>query len=90
MRPLKVYGWNEDGVHRCIVAAPSWAAAHRAYCAQKGLPDWMRARELPRMKAHGCETGNARELEIAHAAPLTVFRTKDRNPPNYVKLENFA
>ena len=77
MKPLRVYGWNDDGVHRCIVAARSLAEAHRLASANR------RGRTIGQMRDYGCWTGNAHEIEVATAKPGTVFKTNSGNRDEY-------
>jgi hypothetical protein len=83
---LKVYGWNDDGIHRFIVAARSWKEAHRLANEADGG-----RRSLRHMMNYGSPTGNADELRIALAEPGVVFKTNDTHAiRNYTRADAVA
>lgn len=70
-RKLKVYGWNDDGTHRLVVAASSWKEA----CALANETDGWR-RSASNMREYGCVTGNLEELQTCLADPRVVYFRK--------------
>lgn len=64
-RKLKVYGVNLDGRHRGIVAAHNQREAAEALGCS-----------LSNVRIHGCETGNAQEIEVAMSDPGVGFKCK--------------
>jgi hypothetical protein len=62
MRKIKVFGMNLDGRNRGIVAAHSKKEAARLF-----------GSSLYDFNNNGCETGNAKEIEVATGKPGTVF-----------------
>ena len=69
MADLRVYGWTEEGRHRCIVAAKSRAAVRRAYDCATGL-----SVSDHHLALYGDWTSNAEELSLALERPGVVFR----------------
>ncbi len=61
-KKLRVYGWQESGRERWIMAASSQSECARA-----------RGRTRPSQLSNLCETGNAEEIATATAKPGTLF-----------------
>lgn len=68
---LKVYGCNEDGRYRAIVAATSQKAAAELI----GI-------SVNHLREYGSQTGNAKEIEIAMRRPGMVWR-RHMSRPHY-------
>ena len=66
---MKVWGGNYDGVHRVIVAAKTAKAAHEAVSKHFRVSYYS-------WRQFTTETANQEELEVALAAPGTVFRKR--------------
>ena len=75
MAALRVWGIYAPRDTRLIVAAPSRAAAHRAFNAARFTVS------MSHLTSHGCCTGNEVEIAVATAKPGAVFASRRHYSP---------